>query len=222
MKIQYLSQSGFLIETENGKRLVFDPWLESPKYRLELEDIPKVDYVFITHAHDDHGLQSGIALAIRDHATFVSGYDIVKYAMEQGVQSVEKANVGGMFDSGEIGIALTQAVHSSDIGEPVGFVVKVDGMYIYHMGDTGYFAGMNTLGNLYNLDIVFIPIGGRYTMGPAEAMLAIKDLRPDMAIPMHYNTFPKIAQDGEAFKNNVEMSTDTQVALMTPGEQRDF
>jgi len=220
MKIQFIAQSGFIITTDQGDVLIIDPWLDNPKFPVTTEDIPKVDFVFITHDHKDHGLDTGIELAIRDHATFVSGYDIVRHAQEKGVQSVESANIGGPFTSGNLSIVLIHAEHSSDIGVPVGFVIKTDDLTLYHMGDTGYFAHLDTIGVLYDIDVLMVPIGSRYTMGPAEAQLAIEDIGPEIVIPMHYNTFDKIAQNGEEFKNDVERRfAGIEVKLLQPGEQ---
>ncbi|HEC64391.1 MAG TPA: metal-dependent hydrolase, partial [bacterium] len=187
MKIKFIAQSGFIIETKQGL-ITIDLWLDNPLHKLELKDVPKTDYVFITHDHADHDLPTGIELAKRDKSHFISNYDIMKHAQEQGVENIAPGNIGGLYPVGDIEIAQTHAEHSSNIGLPVGFIIKVEGKTLYHMGDTGYFKGLDTLAEFYNIDILFVPIGSRYTMGPKEASLAVADIKPKIVIPMHYNT----------------------------------
>lgn len=222
MNIHFIAQSGFIIETKEGL-IIIDLWLDNPLHKLELKDVPKTDYVFITHDHADHDLPTGIELAKRDKSHFISNYDIMRHVQEQGVENIAPGNIGGEYSVGDISIVQTHAEHTSNIGIPVGFIIKVEGKTIYHMGDTGYFKGLDTLAELHPIDLLFVPIGSRYTMGPKEASLAVKDLNPKIVVPIHYNTSEKIKQDPEEFAQMVnQKSPEVKVQILNPGEEFDF
>jgi L-ascorbate metabolism protein UlaG (beta-lactamase superfamily) len=199
MKIQFIAQSGFIIE-ENDQRICIDLWAKNPVNPITLDEVLKVNHVFITHDHDDHDMPFGIEIAKRDNATLHANEEIVARAMKQGVKNVEHANIGGLYKSGNIEVVQVHAEHTSNTGIPVGFIIKFGGKTLYHMGDTGYYKGFDLLDKLYLIDILFIPIGGRFTMGPVEASFAVQDIKPKYIIPMHYNTFPQIEQNVEEFK----------------------
>lgn len=220
MKIEFIAQSGFIITLDNGKVLTIDAWLSNPVNPKTINDIPKTDYVFITHDHGDHDLKTGIELAKRDDSVFISNYTIMKFTQDQGVNKIAPGNIGGFYEvDSDLEVAQVRADHSSDIGNPVGFLIKSDNKIIYHMGDTGYMSEFKTLGELYEIDILMIPIGSRYTMDPLQASIAVRDLKPKKVIPMHYNTFDKIAQDPDYFKGLVEkLDIATEVLIMEPGD----
>jgi L-ascorbate metabolism protein UlaG (beta-lactamase superfamily) len=119
---------------------------------------------------------------------------------------------------------MTPAMHSSWIEEggvgcaAAGFVIGIDGVRVYHAGDTGLFSDMKLIGELYHPDVALIPIGGRYTMGPAEAMIAANFIGAKTVIPIHYNTWPKISAEPEPFKKAIERTTDIKVKILQPGE----
>jgi L-ascorbate metabolism protein UlaG (beta-lactamase superfamily) len=218
MKITFIAQSGFIIEEAN-QIICIDLWADNPLHPISLDQIPKVNHVFVTHDHQDHDLQFGMQIAQRDGATFHSSYDISIYAAENGVQNTEKASIGGSYKSGDIEVVLVHAEHTSNIGIPVGFIIKIGNRTIYHMGDTGYFKGFDFLAEVYNIDTLFIPIGARYTMGPIEASYAVRDINPKYIIPMHYNTSPTIQQDPVFFKDLChQRSPESQVLIMNPGD----
>jgi L-ascorbate metabolism protein UlaG (beta-lactamase superfamily) len=159
-------------------------------------------------------------LARRDSAIFLSGYQMMNIAREKGCHA-EQANIGGLFLVDEdLEVALTHAIHSSNTGEPVGFILKSHGISIYHMGDTAFMGEFSMIHDVYHPDIVMIPIGGRYTMGPIEAAYALDILQPKIAIPIHYNTFEKIAQNPEKLKQHMK-TKDTTIQIMSPGETRE-
>ncbi len=218
MKITYIAHSGFLVE-DSETVLAIDVWAKNPLHPVDSQAIPRLDHVFVTHDHPDHDLAFGIELAQRDGATFHSVLDIASYTNEQGVQNVEHANIGGPYASGKIEVVLVHAEHTSNIGIPVGFILRLGGRCLYHMGDTGYFKGFDTLAELYRIDTLLIPIGGRFTMGPKEAALAVGDMKPKYVIPMHYNTFDAIKQDPMEFQALCrKQSPDSQVIILKPGE----
>lgn len=223
MKIHYIAQSGFIM-SHAGTTIAIDVWLDNPLAPLSLSDIPKLNHCFLTHDHADHGPDTMIILAKRDGATLHSVYDFANHAADQGVKHVERASIGGLYKSGDLHVALTPALHTATIGVPVGFIIKFsDGLTLYHAGDTGYMSEFKMIQNVYQPDIVMLPIGGRYTMGPAEALYALNDLQPKHLIPMHYDTFEKIAQDGKAFKEQAEAKNQNMnMILMKPGEHQEI
>ncbi|MDQ6986103.1 MAG: metal-dependent hydrolase [Candidatus Dojkabacteria bacterium] len=223
MHIKFIAQSGFIISLENGQSISIDLWLNNPLMPLELVDVPKMDYVFTTHDHGDHDLTSAIEIAKRDNAWFTSSYGIAKYASEQGVEKVERGNVGGEYSMGDLDVIQTLAFHSSDIGNPVGFIIETNEGTIYHMGDTGYFNELKFYGELYDIDILMVPIGSRYTMDSLQASFATADINPEIVIPMHYNTFPAIQQDPKEFEFQVkERECNAKVKIMKPGDVLEY
>lgn len=221
MKVLYIAHSGFLIEY-NNQRLVIDLWANNPVNPITLNDLPKIDHVFVTHDHGDHDMKFGIEIAKRDDAVFHSSYEITYQALKAGVSRIESANIGGMYRSGRIEVVLTQAEHSSDTGIPVGFIIKIGDRVLYHMGDTAYFSGLDILAELYKIDTLFIPIGSRYTMGPVEASYAVRDLKPTVVIPMHYNTAESIRQDPDFFAELCKhKSPQSKVIVFQTGEMKE-
>lgn len=223
MKITSIAQSGFIIDTPIGI-IAIDLWLNNPVNAKSISDIPKLDYVFVTHAHNDHGLLDSVELVKRDGAIFVSSYDIQKWAeKEHGIKIESPGSIGGSYTVGKLNVIQTHADHSSDIGNAVGFIIDIQGTKIFHMGDTGYYETLKTIGKMYNIDILMVPIGSRYTMGPMEASYAVSDLKPKVVIPMHYNTFPKIEQDPKEFILEVKRrKVHTDIKCLKPGEHFNY
>jgi L-ascorbate metabolism protein UlaG (beta-lactamase superfamily) len=121
---------------------------------------------------------------------------------------------------------MVPAVHSSWIeeagigcngGGSAGFVIDIDGVRVYHAGDTALFSDMKLIGELYHPDVALLPIGGRFTMGPEEAMIAARYIGAPLVIPVHYNTWPVIEQDPAQFKAALERTTDIRVRVLAPG-----
>lgn len=122
-----------------------------------------------------------------------------------------------------INITMVQAFHSAERGSPVGFVFDVGKARIYHAGDTGLFNDMRMIGQLYRPDIACLPIGGYYTMGAREAAEAVRLLLPKIVFPIHYLTFPMLAQSADDFVNAIkEKGLGTQVVVLKPGESYNF
>ncbi|MEZ5336534.1 MAG: metal-dependent hydrolase [Methanolobus sp.] len=136
-------------------------------------------------------------------------------------------NIGGTVEFAGISFTMTDARHSSSIdeagrkvdgGKAAGFVIKAGDMSFYHAGDTGLFVDMELISKLYSPYVALLPIGGRYTMGPDDAVLAVGMLRPKIVIPMHYNTFDVISQDPDIFASNVKAVSNADVKIMKIGE----
>ncbi len=155
-------------------------------------------------------------LGRRDDALLISGYEMMKVAHEQWCRT-EQASIWWLFRvDDDLEIALTPALHTSDTGIPVWFIFCIEGKTIYHMGDTAFMSEFGMIRDVYHPDVVMIPIGWRYTMWPREAAYALDILQPSIAIPMHYNTFPKIAQDPTDLAKYMKTTT-TQIMIMKPG-----
>jgi L-ascorbate metabolism protein UlaG (beta-lactamase superfamily) len=184
--------------------------------------------VCVTHAHGDH-FGDAVAVAKRLEIPLVAIYEIAVAAEAQGAEAVGM-NLGGSTTVGSTRITMTHAVHSSCFvgdgkveagGNPAGFVID-SGARVYHAGDTGVFGDMALIGELYRPDLALLPIGDFYTMGPREATKATELLGVHRVIPMHYNTFPAIQQDPEAFRSRVSEKTQSEVIILRPGESYDL
>ncbi len=220
--IKYIGHSAFDIVLTGldgtEKHIVIDPWIENPVSPVKLDDYRnvKLDYIIVTHDHGDH-LGNAIDLAKLTKAKIVGIYELAMYAKEHGVEAVD-GNIGGRIRIDDLYIVFTPATHSSNRGVPTGVVVGGKDVTIYHAGDTGLFMEMSLIGELYNPDIALLPIGGHYTMGVKEAVKAVHLIKPRIAIPMHYNTFPVIQADPEEFKELVEKTSATKIVILKPGE----
>jgi len=152
--------------------------------------------------------------------------EIAKYLKGKGVP-VESMNIGGTQVVDGVSFTMTPALHSTFIAEagegfsggaPAGFVIGMDGVKVYHAGDTGLFSDMKLIGELYHPDVALLPIGGRYTMGVAEAMIAANFIGAKTVIPIHYNTWDRINADPTVLKTGIERTTDLTVRILAPGE----
>jgi L-ascorbate metabolism protein UlaG (beta-lactamase superfamily) len=217
MQITLLGHSCVLLT--GSKKVLIDPFIEGGSVLGTDPDI-----VAVTHGHDDH---LGETVALNRKTVAIT--EIAKYLKAKGLP-VESMNIGGTLIVDGVSFTMTAAVHSSFLeeaglgfsaGAPAGFVIGMDGMKIYHAGDTALFSDMKLIGELYHPDIALLPIGGRYTMGTAEAMMAANFIGAKTVIPIHYNTWEKITADPLQFKTAIERTTDIKVQILTPGESLD-
>jgi L-ascorbate metabolism protein UlaG (beta-lactamase superfamily) len=223
--------STFTLETSEGTRIVIDPWFEgNPSADRSLADVGPVDWIFCTHGHADH-FADAIPLALATGATLVSSFEIVMFCTEQGLEKTHALGVGGGYDFPFGRVQMTPAlhgghVHGDETGRwtctPGGFVFHVDGVRIYHAGDTALSQEMKLLSG--GVDVALLPIGDNYTMGPDEAARAAAFIGPEIVIPMHYNTFDLLRQDPEAFAAKVREQTHdgARVHVLQPGEGLDL
>lgn len=220
--VKYLGHSFFevVLTGLDGavKNIAIDPWVENPLSPVKLGDYRdgRLDYIIVTHDHGDH-LGNAIELAKATGATIIGVYEVALYAEEKGVKAIG-GNIGGALRIPDLEVVLTPATHSSSRGVPVGVVVRGKDLSVYHAGDTGLFSEMELIGELYSPDIAMLPIGGHFTMGVREAVKAVELIKPKIAIPMHYNTFPLIQADPFEFKKLVESRTSSKVVVLKPGE----
>ncbi|MGA2988973.1 MAG: metal-dependent hydrolase [Candidatus Korobacteraceae bacterium] len=200
VKATWLGHSTFTFETPEGKTLLIDPWVKNnPMCPPNLKKLAKVDLVLCTHGHFDH---IGDAVEIcKEHNPMVVGiFELCAWLNKKGAKQISPMNKGGSQTVENVRVTMVDAVHSSGIqdgdsiiygGEPCGFVMEFsNGQKIYHAGDTAVFGDMALIRELYAPQIVMLPIGDHFTMGPREAEVACRLLRPKILIPMHCGTFP--------------------------------
>ncbi len=215
MKITFLGHAGVKLDFKD-KVVIIDPFLTgNPKAPFGAESIDKADIVIVTHDHGDH-LGDAFEIAKRTGAVFVSQHELAVLASDQGIERTEGMNIGGPISVDGVKVALTPAWHTAGNGDPTGVVVEYEGIVVYHAGDTGLFSDMKLIGELFKPDIAFLPIGSRYTMDVPQAVKAVEFIRPKVAIPIHYNTFPIIEADPNDFKKLAEKFC--QVVILAPGE----
>ncbi|CAI8893532.1 conserved hypothetical protein [Brevibacillus sp. IT-7CA2] len=212
--------------TSEGHSIMIDPFISgSPVAATKLEDI-SVQYILLTHGHQDHILDA-VELAKKNDATIVATHELATYLSWQGVKTISM-NLGGSVKLPFGKVKMTQAFHSSGVvlddekqivymGMPGGFVIELGGKTIYHAGDTGLFGDMKLIGERHNIDLAFLPIGDVFTMGPEDALVAAEWVQADIVVPIHYDTFPPIKQDGEAFVAELA-EKDIRGKALKPGE----
>lgn len=215
-KFHYINHACFMIE-KNNSAIIFDPFLDGNLEGLQANDI-KVDYIFISHGHFDH-LGSAFEIAKNCDATIISTAEICGLAEAAGCKA-HAMHLGGtfMFPFGKVRVAM--AFHGSGVpgGHACGFVVDFYGTKVYFAGDTALYSDMQLLPQLDAFDYAVLPIGGNFTMDPKDAAIAAKFLQAKYVIPVHYNTWPPIAQDVDAYKADVEATTSSKVLIVKPGE----
>jgi L-ascorbate metabolism protein UlaG (beta-lactamase superfamily) len=226
--IKWLGHSCFQILTSKGKGVFIDPWITgNPVCAVKLDDITKANIILVTHDHFDH-IADAAALSKKTGAVLVGFPETVGklktgHALPEGnvVFGGIGMNIGGTTNIEGISITMTQAFHSSETGMPGGYMIRLeDGITIYHSGDTGIFASMKLLGELYNPDLALLPIGGCFTMDYFQAAQALKLLNPQRVIPMHYKTFPILEQDASRFVNQANREAPAvEVIVLKPGEE---
>lgn len=208
--------------TQGSSSIVIDPFLSDNPFKTATPEQIECTHILISHGHFDH-LGDAITIAKRTGATIVSTAEIAAMCGEQGCKT-HAMHIGGKH-SFEFGyIRITQAFHGAGApgGHACGFIVNFYGKTVYHTGDTGIFGDMQLLGRLESIDCALVPIGDNFTMGPSDAVEAVSMLAPKMAIPMHYNTWPLIAQDPASFKQQVENRLNIPVHIVNPGETIDL
>jgi len=199
--ITFLGHAGFLIG-DGDHAVAIDPFLtDNPVAVHKPQDI-RCQTIALTHGHADH-VGDTVEIAKANGATVIAAFELCELLAGKGCQT-NGGNPGGRIDTDFGFVALTQAFHSSSYegqytGMPCGLVVNIGGVSIYHVGDTCLFGDMKLIGQIYKPDIACIPIGGQFTMGAEQASQAAELIGPKVVIPMHYSTWPLLAQTASGF-----------------------
>lgn len=220
--VTWFGHAAFKVEMA-GKTILIDPWLDgNPASPVKVSSVGKADVVYVTHDHVDH-LGEAFEIRRRTGAAFVATFELGNYAKDNGVGKVFGLNIGGSVEIEGVRLHVVQAFHTASRGVPTGVVLEGEGKRVYHAGDTGVFGDMRLIGELYPLDLALIPIGGHYTMDASEAAEAVRLLKPKAVIPMHYGTFPVLAQSAQEFVEKVGMkASGVRVVVLKPGESYPF
>ncbi|MEM6284483.1 MAG: metal-dependent hydrolase [Chloroflexota bacterium] len=222
VKIQWLGHSAFLLDVD-GHAVLIDPFLTgNPLAAAQSADMnPEV--ILLSHAHGDH-LGDTVDIAKASSAKVITNFEISNYMTAQGVKDVVGMNPGGQGDFDFMTVKFTRAYHSSSFpdgsygGVPCGFIItaKESDKTIYFASDTALFSDMSLIGE-HGLDLAIVPIGDFFTMGVDDSIKALQLLKAAHAMPMHYNTFPPIAQDAAAWGEKVHAETDSSAIVLDPG-----
>lgn len=228
MRITWHGHAFFVLETAKGTRIVIDPFVDNPTTKVQVADL-RPDLVLVTHGHSDH---LGATLELK--APTVAIFELANYLRNNGIKDVLGMNIGGTVEKAGCRITMVQAIHSSGTptvaatgnvygGDPCGFIID-DGVHVvYHAGDTALYGDMRTIvRDFLKPDIALLPIGDLFTMGPKQAAVATEWLGVAHVVPMHFNTFPPIAQDPAAFVKEVAARCSAQVHIMTPDGSLDI
>jgi len=247
-EVLWLGQATVRITTPGGKVIVIDPWLttnpKTPAEFKQLSALGKVDMILVTHAHYDHFFDAPALAKLNNVPVYNAGgmgpsivsLGILPTAL---VQRFGKSGTVAPFGPTGPKITAVHAEHSSELvwknpatdkdethygGEPVGYLIELEnGFKIWHMGDIGLFGDMRLIGETYKPDLVLIPIGGHFTMGPQDAAIAVRDMvKPKYAIPFHYGTFPLLRGTPAEFISALGPNSSTHVVVPEPGQKVDF
>ncbi len=233
MEIKFHGQSCFEL-SEGDVTLLIDPFLKpnNPAAVAGAEDVEPT-HIALSHGHADH-MADAVGLAKRTGAHCIAMVELANWLDGQGVEDVSDPNFGGTvsFDGGSVKLvpawhtntipgseeAPYSAEHGIVMGPAAGLVIKLGGKTIYHAGDTCLFGDMKLIAERNPVDVALLPIGGHYTMDRRDAAVAAEFVGAGTVIPMHYDTFPAIETDAEAFKSEVESSTSSRVVVLEPGQ----
>ena len=221
-QLTWLGHGSWLLETGTHS-ILLDPFLnDSPTSPVKAEDLSP-DYILISHGHFDH-LSDAASIANRTQAPLVAIYEIAEWFQKQhGVANTVGMNLGGAVQLPFGSVKMTNALHSSQLpdgsygGNPAGFLVKLEEVTLYFACDTALFGDMQLIGQA-GIDIAVLPIGDLFTMGPDDAVAATKLIQPKRVLPAHYNTWPPIEQDAEAWAAKVREQTDAKPIVTEPGQ----
>lgn len=221
MKLKYFSHSAFQVTTDDGIKILIDPFLDNnPTSPVKSNEV-SADYIILSHAHGDH-LGDTFKIANKD-TLIICVNELADYCISKGFNA-HNMHIGGGFNFPFGRVKFTIAHHGSKTsegvyaGEPAGIILTIKDKTIYHTGDTGLFSDMKLIGEMNKIDYLLLPIGDNFTMGITDAVKAVELVNPKIAIPMHYNTFPVIKADPYEFKLKVE-EKGLNCRVLTYGEE---
>jgi L-ascorbate metabolism protein UlaG (beta-lactamase superfamily) len=226
-RVRWLGHAALLLESD-GRTVLIDPFLTgNPKAAVSAGEVSS-DLILISHGHGDH-VGDAVAISRRTGATVATNFEISEW-LQKPAQGLSAPKVHGLQHGGSfvfdqcLRVKLTIAFHGSALpdgsngGNPCGFILTFpDGTKVYDAADTALFGDMKLIGE-EGLDLAILPIGDYYTMGPDDALRAVRLLQPRFVLPIHYNTFPPIAQDAAAWAARVTNETAAQPVILQPGD----
>lgn len=220
-KLTWYGHAALGLETD-GYKIIVDPFLSGNPVASISPDAVEADFILVSHGHGDH-VGDSVAIAKRTDALVISVNEIAIWFGNQKIEA-HGQHIGGGFKYPFGYLKLTLAVHGSELpdgssgGNPCGFLLTTNGgQKIYMAQDTGLFGDMKLIGE-EGIDLAVLPIGDNFTMGPGDALRAVKMIQPKVVIPIHYNTWGLIAQDPDAWAERVQKETSTKVVVLKPGE----
>ena len=218
MKLDFLGHAGFLIESDRGNFLI-DPFMTgNPVCKTKIKDLPKIDYIFVTHTHGDH-LGDSLEIAKKHGSELVVMNEFAVYLGQKGIKA-HGINFGS-FDFPFGKARFVQASHSSSLtegkniiytGNPFGVVLHLE-KTVYHAGDTGLISDFSLL-KKYSIDYALMPCGGNFTMDVEDFLVAAEMVGAKKYIPMHYNTFGLVDQTG--YMDRLKKDS---IIIMNPGDK---
>jgi L-ascorbate metabolism protein UlaG (beta-lactamase superfamily) len=221
VKITWYGHAAIGIET-SGYHILVDPYFTGNPLASITAGQVNADFIMVSHGHSDH-MGDTVAIAKRTGATVISNAEIAKWLGNQEI-STHAQHIGGGHRYPFGFVKLTIACHGSGLpdgsygGNPAGFLLTSEaGVKIYLACDTGLFGDMRLIGE-EGIDLAALPIGDNYTMGPDDALRAVKLIQPKHVLPIHYNTWELIAQDADSWSKRVQAETSAKVHVLKPGE----
>ncbi|OPY55818.1 MAG: metal-dependent hydrolase [Pelotomaculum sp. PtaU1.Bin035] len=227
-RVRWLGHAACQITTEKGAVILIDPWISgNPSCPIKKDDIKQADLILITHDHFDHLGTDVPDLVKSTGATVIVQPELADTLRKAGVSSDNIVhygmgmNIGAEAEIAGVKVIMVQAFHSCAAGTPAGYIIILDdGKTIYHTGDTGVFDSMRLFGDIYNIDLALVPIGSVFTMNPLQAAVSLSLIKPKVAIPIHYRTFPVLTQDAAEFIDlSSKKAPEVKVEAIKPGQE---
>ena len=219
--LRFLGHAAFELKTGDATVLV-DPFLTGNPNAAAQADELEATMILLTHGHGDH-VGDTVDIAKRTGATVVAITELAGELGDEGIETLDP-NLGGTVNLDWGWVKLVPAWHTSTtpkgtVSTPAGLLISIGDTLVYHLGDTCLFSDLKLIAQRGDkVDVALVPIGGHYTMDRYDAVTAVEFVDPKLVIPIHYDTFPPIETDSQAFKSDVESKTGASCVLLAPGE----